>query len=233
MTNSSGINSSEDTAPKDPLSVFLCHSSGDKSEVRNLYQRLRVYGIAPWLDEESLLPGQDWSREIQKAVRASDLVIVCLSRGSITKAGYVQKEIKFALDIADEQPEGTIFIIPLRLEECDVPDRLTRWQWVDFYEAKGRERLIRALKVRAKDAGKNIVDPTPITGVEYQGEDIHAELWIHQTQIDEGQTIGIIAPGDRPVLLRLTHVMKDGSKLRLKGLGVNENGALYLHIRYI
>jgi hypothetical protein len=43
----------------------------------------------------------------------------------------VQKEIKFALDVADEQPEDTIFLIPLKLEECDVPERLARWHWVD------------------------------------------------------------------------------------------------------
>src|SRR3712207_6126465 len=97
-----------------PLRVFLCHSLGDKPAVRDLYQRLRAeQGIEPWFDEEDLLPGQDWDQEIQKAVRAADVVLVCLSRSSITKAGYVQKEIRYALDVADEQPEGTIFIIPL------------------------------------------------------------------------------------------------------------------------
>ena len=135
------------------LRVFLCHSSGDKPAVRALYQRLCAEGIDAWLDEEKLLPGQDWQREIPKAVRASDVVIVCLSRGSITKAGYVQREIKFALDAADEQPEGAIFLIPARLEECESPDRLSRWQWVNLHEAKGYERLMRALRTRAEALG--------------------------------------------------------------------------------
>ncbi|MCQ3980108.1 MAG: hypothetical protein DPW09_42365 [Anaerolineae bacterium] len=134
-----------------PLRVFLCHASADKPAVRDLYQRLSQEGfIQPWLDEEELLPGQDWQREIPKAVRASDVVLVCLSPQSITKAGYVQKEIKFALDIADEQPEGTIFLIPLRLEVCDVPERLSRWHWANLFEARGYERLLRALKLRAE-----------------------------------------------------------------------------------
>ena len=72
---------------------FLCHSSGDKTAVRNLYHRLQKDGIEPWLDEEKLLPGQDWQNEIIKAVRASDIVVVCLSRASTTKTGFVQKEI--------------------------------------------------------------------------------------------------------------------------------------------
>ena len=114
------------------LKVFLCHASSDKPAVRELYRRLCADGFAPWLDEEDLLPGQDWQYEIPKAVRQSDVVIVCLSRSPATK-GYVQKEIKFALDAADEKPEGTIFLIPLKLEECDVPDRLSRWQWVNLF----------------------------------------------------------------------------------------------------
>ena len=139
--------------PPRQLKVFLCHASGDKPAVRDLYRRLRADGIAPWLDEEDLLPGQDWELEIPKAVRSSDAAIICLSSRAITKAGYVQKEIKDALDVADKQPEGTIFLIPLRLEECDVPERLRRWQWVDFYQKTGYERLIRALRTRAGDLG--------------------------------------------------------------------------------
>jgi formylglycine-generating enzyme required for sulfatase activity len=136
-----------------PLRVFLCHASADKPAVRELYQRLRADGISAWLDEENLLPGQDWQLEIPKAVRESDAVIVCLSKGSINKAGYVQKEIKFALDVADEQPEGIIFLIPLKLEECDVPERLGRWQWVNLFSPNGYERLMRALRVRASGLG--------------------------------------------------------------------------------
>jgi len=132
------------------LKVFLCHASGDKPAVRELYHRLRADGIDPWFDEESLLAGQDWQLEIPKAVRSSDAVIICLSRKAITKAGYVQKEIKYALDVAEEQPEGTIFLIPLRLEECDVPERLRRPHWVDFFQETGYWRLLRALGARAE-----------------------------------------------------------------------------------
>jgi hypothetical protein len=136
-----------------PLRVFLCHSSGDKEAVRGLYKRLREEGFEPWLDEENLEVGREWEREIPKAVRDSDVVIVCLSRDSVNKKGYVQREIKFALDVADEQPEGTVFIIPLRLEECDVPDRLNRWQWVDLHHERGYERLVKALRERTKSLG--------------------------------------------------------------------------------
>jgi hypothetical protein len=124
------------------LRVFLCHASGDKPPVRKLYQRLFQDGFQPWLDEEDLLPGQKWQDEIPKAVRSADIVLVCLSQRSINKEGYAQKEIKFALGAADEKPADTIFLIPLRLEECKVPERLSTWQWVDFWVPQGLREAV-------------------------------------------------------------------------------------------
>ena len=134
------------------VGVFLCHSSADKKMVRQLYKRLKAEGFLPWLDEEDLVAGQDWEYEIKKAVRETDVVLVCLSRNSVSKAGFVQKEIKYALDVADEQPEGSIFIVPLKLEECDVPQRLSRWHWIEYFAPEAHDRLIRALRARSNAA---------------------------------------------------------------------------------
>jgi hypothetical protein len=127
--------------------------------VRDLFLRLKERQIDPWLDEENLLPGQEWDYEISEAVRSSHVVIVCLSAHSVTKAGYLQREIKKVLDVADEQPEGAIYLIPLRLEECDVPSRLRRWHWVNLFEAKGFERLMHALTKRTRAMEASGADP--------------------------------------------------------------------------
>jgi len=144
------------TIESPPNHAFLCHSSGDKAAVRDLYLRLKADGFLPWLDEENLIAGQDWEREIRKAVRQSDTVIVCLSRNSINKTGFIQKELKYALDVADEQPEGSIFIIPLRLEQCDVPERLAKWHWINYFEDNAHERLVQALRAKSM-AGRSQV----------------------------------------------------------------------------
>lgn len=128
--------------------VFLCHASEDKPAVRKLYERLVEDGIDAWLDEENLLPGQNWELEISNAVKKSDAVIVFLSSRSVKKAGFVQKEIKLALDVAQEKPEGTIFFIPARLDESSVPDSLREYQWVDLFDDKGYEKIKRALLTR-------------------------------------------------------------------------------------
>jgi acyl carrier protein len=150
------------------LKVFLCHASSDKPAVRNLYFKLRsaaVY-IVPWLDKEDLLPGQRWKYEISLAVRSSDIVLVCISNTSIRKPGYVQKEIKDALDVADLQPEGTIFLIPVKLEECQIPDRLSDIHCVNLYEEDGFDRLMRSLTARAQQLGINVT-----TGVATEKEE--------------------------------------------------------------
>lgn len=141
---------------RDPrlLRVFLCHSSGDKPAVRELYEKLNSESwIDAWLDEEKLLPGQDWEYEIETALDNSDAVIVTLSTGSVSKEGYVQRELKFVLDIALEKPEGTIFILPVRLDDCERPRRLRAIQGIDYFPPERREwahtRLLSSLKLRA------------------------------------------------------------------------------------
>lgn len=83
------------------LQVFLCHSSGDKAAVRKLHDDISTLGFNPWLDELRLLPGQDWKMEIKKAIRKTDVVIVCLSKKSVTKSGFVQSEIKYTLGVQE------------------------------------------------------------------------------------------------------------------------------------
>jgi hypothetical protein len=145
------------------LSVFLCHSKEDKPIIRNLYSQMTSEGwIDVWLDEIKLLPGQEWDIEIEKAVEQADVVIVCLSNKSVDKEGYIQKELRFVLNIADEKPEGTIFVVPLRLDDCAVPRRIRAWQYVDYFpqnnQAWAYKRLIESLQLRARKIGIPIED---------------------------------------------------------------------------
>ena len=152
------------------LRIFLCHASQDKPVVRDLYRRLRSEAwIEPWLDEEKLLPGQDWDMEIEKAVESADAVVVCLSSTSVSKEGYIQRELRFALDIALEKPEGAIFVIPLRLDDCELPRRLRSWQYVDFFPEDHRQRayqkLLQSLQLRSKGARPETSAPEVQTSI--------------------------------------------------------------------
>lgn len=138
--------------PKRLLKVFLCHASQDKPIVRELYQRLNAEGwIDIWLDEKKLLPGQDWRLNIEEAVETSDIVIICLSSNSVSKEGFVQKELRYAKEISLEKLEDTIFLIPLRIDDCDVPRGVRFYQWADYFGEKRDETynaLLESLKLR-------------------------------------------------------------------------------------
>jgi TIR domain-containing protein len=130
------------------LRVFLSYTHADFKPVRKLYEDLNEQGFDVWFDEESLIPGQDWRTEIEKGLNSSDAVIICLSPESVNKEGFIQKEFKFALEKALEMPEGKIFLIPARVEECDVPQTFNKYQWVDLFRTNGFARLMKALELR-------------------------------------------------------------------------------------
>lgn len=135
------------------LRVFICHAAEDKPTVRGLYQKLIHAGLDPWLDEEKLLPGQEQKAEIRRAIRTADAALICLSPAMIEKPGDVHSEVRLILEAATRQPDGRIFLIPTRLEPCDVPDQLSDWQWVDLFADRGWERLLAALQKCATEAG--------------------------------------------------------------------------------
>lgn len=150
-----------DTGEK--LIPFLSYAKSNKNAVREFAARLKSTGwIDPWYDEEDILPGQVWQDSVVHAVRHSHAVIIFLSRVAVASEGFFQKELALALDTAAEKPEGTIFIIPIRLNDCDVPARLQPYQYVNYYGSDPHKEivyisLIAALRKRAESLGIKIV----------------------------------------------------------------------------
>jgi formylglycine-generating enzyme required for sulfatase activity len=135
-----------------PLRVFLCHASQDKPAVRELYGRLKNEDwIDPWLDEERLSFGQHWTTVIEDALHDADVVIIFLSRNSVQKEGFVQRELNYAWDLSLEKPRNVIFLIPFRLDDCEIPRYLASRQWGDYFGEKKESTyqiLLRSLKQR-------------------------------------------------------------------------------------
>jgi hypothetical protein len=125
--------------------VFLIHAHHDKEAVFKLYQRMTRDGIDAWLDSENLQPGQDWQHEIRRAILTSAIVLVCLSNKFNEQQGYRHEELKLAIEKARLMDER-VFIIPVRLERCDMPECLQHLHRVDLFEPQGYKKLIGALQ---------------------------------------------------------------------------------------
>jgi hypothetical protein len=134
------------TPSKQRKHVFLIYAHSDKRAVRKLYHRLNRNHINAWLDDMELLPGQKWQHKIRQAILGSEVVIVCLSRQFNKQGGYRHEEVKIALGKASSMPEDEVFLIPVRLEKCDLPEPVRQWQCVDLFEADGFNKLLSALK---------------------------------------------------------------------------------------
>lgn len=166
-----------ETYMTEKLSVFICHASENLATVKELADRLKLDGFEPWLDSEKILPGMAWDLEIQKAMRSSDAVIVCFSKVSVEKEGYIQKEIKFATEIQKEKPEDTIFLIPIQLEECEIPHSLRDTQWGRYFEADGYEMIVKALYQRANQLQRKI-EKLKSQNLSFQNQVFQLEDWL-------------------------------------------------------
>jgi hypothetical protein len=72
---------------------------------------------------------------------------------NLAREGYVQKELRFAIDLADEKLDDAVFLIPVRLEECEIPPSLAKLHFIDWFKPDGHERLLRVLSERARQVG--------------------------------------------------------------------------------
>lgn len=150
--------------------VFISYAREDADAARRLARDLTSRGINTWFDAERLLPGQRWKDEIAKAVRSSDYFLLLLSPHSVSKRGYIQHELRQALEVADEKPASSVYVIPVRLQDVSPPEgRLQELHWLDMFPSweAGVEHLLQTIRpeVDRKQAEASVIAVQGIPGV--------------------------------------------------------------------
>jgi hypothetical protein len=138
--------------PSNRIRVFLAYAQEDRRTVQKLYNALQEAGFEPWMDIAKLLPGQNWPRAIQRAIEVSDFVLINFSHRSVKKRGHFQAELRCALDLATRVPLDDIFLVPVRLTECEVPREISeRTQYIDLFpdHRSGVQALARMMTAQA------------------------------------------------------------------------------------
>ena len=59
----------------------------------------------------------------------------------------MQREIRRAQELWNEKLEDDIYLIPARLNDCEIPGSLRRFHWVDLHDSSGFSRLLQAIQV--------------------------------------------------------------------------------------
>ena len=128
--------------------VFLSYAREDTDAAERLYNDLNDEGVNVWFDKESLRPGQNWSQAIGKAIGESRYFLALLSENSLTKKGFVQKEMEEAFEVLEQHSPTDVFVVPIRLENCNPSDpKLGALHQVDLFPnwRKGLTQLLKTL----------------------------------------------------------------------------------------
>lgn len=137
--------------------IFISYANEDKRRVTALYKKLEQAGYKPWMDKKNILGGSDWKGSIKRAIQNSDVFVYCLSHQSVNKRGVLVQELNMAREVESNLLSSDIFIIPLKLDDCQVPDDLSHKQYIDYYASGGWEKFEEAIKASYRVKKNNLV----------------------------------------------------------------------------
>jgi len=144
--------------------IFIAYVEEDLEAAKKLYSAFKEHGYRPWLDKKKLMPGQNWPRAIEDAIRTSDFFVACFSRRSTAKRGSFHSELRYALACAATIPLDEIFFIPVRFEKCLVPARISKKiHYVDLFP-DWEAGLMKVLDIIAHQEGNRRRKLLPLAG---------------------------------------------------------------------
>jgi hypothetical protein len=128
--------------------VFISYAREDLRAATLIKDAIDRTGLVCWLDVHYLHGGVRWKAQIARIIQKADFFVAVLSKLSVEKRGFVQREIREALETALSIPDSRIFIVPVRLDQCEpTHPAFQELNWVDLFPDwdTGIRRLIQSL----------------------------------------------------------------------------------------
>lgn len=129
-------------SPQNQRQTFISYSRVNKDFASKLAKELKEEGFSVWFDLMDIPTGARWDDEVENALHESEIFLIILTPDSIASEN-VKDEIGYAID------HGTR-ILPILLENCEIPLRLRRFQYVDFTKLTYKEGIDRAEELLKK-----------------------------------------------------------------------------------
>ena len=122
--------------------VFISYVSENIEIIDRLCQELKSHSIQFWRDRDDIDSGARWKQEIRRAIQQGGFFIACFSKEYTTRdKTYMNEELTIAIDALRQRPTDRAWFIPVKLNECEIPDRdigggetLRDLQHVNLYE---------------------------------------------------------------------------------------------------
>ena len=127
------------------VTVFMSHSSKDKTLARRIADDLVAANIDVWLDEWDILVGDSITQRIQHGLEEADFVAVLLTKHAVD-SGWVEKEWQSKVGV--EAATRKVVILPLKADDCSIPILLRDKRFADLRTnyTSGIEELVDSLK---------------------------------------------------------------------------------------
>lgn len=109
--------------------AFISHSSKDKETATNLARRLRHHAVDVWIDHEQIKFGDSIPTKISNGLSTCDVILVIVS-SSFVGSSWCRAEYEPLL--TKEIESGRTFVIPIRLDDADIPIMLSAKRYVDL-----------------------------------------------------------------------------------------------------
>jgi len=134
--------------------IFLSYASEDREHVSKVYEHLKEENLNAWMDIHSLLPGEIWEDEIRKTIIESEFVLIFLSHNSVNKKGFIAKEIALVKEVLSSVSHGQINVIPVRLDDCPIPDEFSFFQSWDLFKSQDVSLVSKSIKKKLNEKMK-------------------------------------------------------------------------------
>ena len=139
-------------SPYKHLRTFISYSRVNKQFALKLVSELKAAGFSIWMDQFDIPTGKRWDDEIENALRECEIFLIIITPASIASEN-AKDEIGYAIDHGKR-------IMPVLLEECEIPLRLRRLQYVDFTHKNFDEGVKSAKELLSKLVNEESI-PTP------------------------------------------------------------------------
>ena len=202
--------------------IFISYAREDYGIAKKLYDDLKAGGVDPWMDKFDLLPGQKWKSAVSSAIKSCQYFLLLLSSTSVSKQGFVHKEMRLAVEVLDSLPESDIFIIPARMDDCRPSHEiLEELQWVDLFPSyeTGLKDILRVVK-----SGRKVEVSLPNSGDENRESPVSPDKQKSEIRKENSES-----PNTGKTVLQKKTVAVKKSKVAILGDGAKVDGGIHIH----
>jgi hypothetical protein len=112
--------------------VFVSYSHADKKHIEPFLKRLKMEGVRV-LGDWDFKPGDSLQNKISNSISRAGYLLAFLSKQSVSSQ-WVAKELEIGM--ARELKTRKVYVLPILIEDCEIPPFLETKLYGDFREAK-------------------------------------------------------------------------------------------------